>query len=159
MPKAPRASEVACCDQATRVSEYATSLPATIQDEEGARAYINNIDMVLLKEKLLEETGQPLVDIERAEERYKKWLFLRRKHRGELMPPTKDIDAIWHAHVLDTDAYHKDCAAALGYFLHHYPYFGRRGPGDKEKLQRAFENTKQRWTQEYNETLTGDASL
>lgn len=56
-----------------------------------------------------------------------------------LMVPTKDIDAMWHTHILDTEKYRADCRHVFGQFIHHFPYFGMRGEEDKLALQEAFE--------------------
>jgi len=35
--------------------------------------------------------------------------------------PTRDADAIWHAHLLFTRQYHDDCILLAGRFIHHEP--------------------------------------
>jgi hypothetical protein len=120
--------------------------------------YIRAIDMILLKEKLMETHSWTEAQADQVEQRYKNWLFLRRKYPGELMPPPEDIDQIWHAHILDTYAYHRDTAALFGGYFHHFPYFGRRGKADRQKLEHAFEDTKRRWKEEFEEDLTGSLS-
>src|SRR4051794_38226685 len=81
-----------------------------IPDLEGSREYINYIDCSLIKEKLMQgpEEGGPGWDAktaDRVEEKYKMWLFLKRKYENELVPPSRDIDFFWHAHILDSHAY------------------------------------------------------
>jgi hypothetical protein len=129
-----------------------------ITDLEGAREYINYIDCGMIKEKLLQgpEEGGPGWTPETAdkvEEKYKMWLFLKRKYENELVPPNREIDVFWHAHILDTHAYFRDTLAIFGKYLHHYPYFGMRGKADHEKLVSAFENTKRLFREEYGEEI------
>lgn len=38
-------------------------------------------------------------------------------------PP--DIDELWHAHMLDSQNYFKDCDVYFGYYLHHDPCIGQ----------------------------------
>jgi hypothetical protein len=56
--------------------------------------------------------------------------------------PTKDLDKVWHAHILDTVKYEADCNEIFGTFLHHFPYFGLRDDDDAKNLQAAFANTR-----------------
>jgi hypothetical protein len=149
---------VARCDTRSAAGIVSRSLPDKIESDDAVRIYIRNIDMIQLKQKLMEMHGWSAEEAELAEERYKKWLYLRRVHAGELMPPPEDIDQVWHAHILDTYAYHRDTAAIFGVYFHHFPYFGRRGEADRRKLEQAFENTKKRWREEYGEEPTGELS-
>jgi|GEM_PF-2999871 len=36
--------------------------------------------------------------------------------------PERDVDAIWHAHILFTEDYMKFCDQYFGYYLHHRPH-------------------------------------
>jgi hypothetical protein len=37
--------------------------------------------------------------------------------------PDEAIDAVWHAHILDTQAYIRDCERLFGRYLHHVPAY------------------------------------
>lgn len=76
-----------------------------------------------------------------AEHLYRRFLALVTRYGDRTICPTGPIDAFWHAHILDTHAYERDCAFLFGHILHHYPYFGMRGPDDRQDLERAFEDT------------------
>jgi hypothetical protein len=133
-----------------------------ITDLETVREYINYIDCSMIKQKLTQgsEEGGPgwtADTADRVEEKYKQWIFLKRKYENELVPPNREIDVFWHAHILDTHAYFRDTAAVFGKYLHHYPYFGMRGKADHEKLVSAFENTKRLFREEYGEDINGEA--
>jgi hypothetical protein len=56
-----------------------------------------------------------------------------------VIAPSKDVDAFWHGHILDTMKYAEDCDQVFGYFLHHFPYFGMRGADDAAALSAAAE--------------------
>jgi hypothetical protein len=84
---------------------------------------------------------------------YKRWLFLRRKHEGKLLPPTRDIDVLWHAHILDTCRYHEDCELIFGYYLHHYPSFGVDGDQNAVKFSKAFRQLAELYKEEFKVEL------
>jgi len=48
---------------------------------------------------------------------------------------------VWHAHILDTNAYAPDCEKVFGKFLHHFPYWGMRGEEDLVDLYSAWNRT------------------
>src|SRR5690606_21763289 len=73
-----------------------------------------------------------------AEDLYRKFLALNLRYPDRKICPTGPIDDFWHAHILDTQAYERDCAALFGKLLHHFPYFGMRGPDDLAALEAAF---------------------
>jgi hypothetical protein len=50
------------------------------------------------------------------------------------LPPSRVMDQFWHEHILDTQAYFRDCAHIAGDYIHHFPYFGMRSPADVERL-------------------------
>lgn len=63
--------------------------------------------------------------------------------------PNGPIDFFWHQHILDTMAYGQDCEHVMGYFLHHYPYFGLNG--DTDDRDDAFVVTNTIYRQMYGE--------
>ncbi|MCB1917122.1 MAG: glycine-rich domain-containing protein-like [Rhodocyclaceae bacterium] len=69
---------------------------------------------------------------------YRRFLFLTCLHPERLVVPTKEIDEVWHAHILDTKKYFDDCHNLCGKFIHHFPYLGLRGRQDEEQLNEAF---------------------
>jgi hypothetical protein len=74
-----------------------------------------------------------------AVEEYRRFLFLT-VTREETIVPTEFVDAVWHAHILDTMKYAEDCQNVFGFFLHHFPYFGMRGEEDQTTLQKTFQD-------------------
>jgi hypothetical protein len=117
--------------------------PRRIADLAAVYDYISDMDFSAVKEMLTSPglaSDSPIEEIHAdfCELHYKRWLFLRRKYEGQLLPPTRDIDILWHAHILDTYRYHEDCELVFGYYFHHYPYFGVRGDEDAANFNRAF---------------------
>lgn len=72
---------------------------------------------------------------------YRRFLYLCKLHPAARLVPTAPIDVFWHYHILDTVKYHEDCEGLFGYYLHHFPYLGARGPEDQLELAREFQNT------------------
>lgn len=99
---------------------------------------VGRLDFTLLKRKLTEEKGWAPDLCDEVEDLYRKFLALTARYRDEKICPTGPIDTFWHAHILDTRAYARDCEAVFGEFLHHFPYFGMRGPEDEAALERTF---------------------
>lgn len=75
-------------------------------------------------------------------EEYRRFLMLCQKYPDEAIVPSNVVDDFWHLHILDTQKYADDCARHLGFFLHHFPYFGMRGEEDAANLRRAWARTK-----------------
>jgi len=84
------------------------------------------------------------VDIDRAITRYLCFLHLVAQHPGEAIAPTRDIDVIWHLHMLSPRAYHADCTRLFGELLDHDGGFGQE-PEEVPVLARTFERTAARW--------------
>ncbi len=76
-----------------------------------------------------------------AELEYRRFLTLKVLYPNVALVPSKAVDKIWHAHILDTRAYRDDCEAVFGHFIDHYPYFGIYGNEDYKNLQDAFSET------------------
>ena len=105
---------------------------------------IFSIDLSMVKLKLMdtdEGTGWSAEQCERVELEYRRYLTLSRQYPNKGVVPSKMVDAFWHFHILDTQAYAEDCQKVFGYFLHHYPYFGMRGEEDAQALGEAYDET------------------
>jgi hypothetical protein len=99
---------------------------------------VSRLDFTLLKRKMIEEHGWTPEFCDEAESLYRRFLALNARYPDRKICPTGPIDAFWHAHILDTRAYMRDCELVLGEYLHHFPYFGMRGPEDQAALEKAF---------------------
>ncbi len=98
---------------------------------------VGQLDFTMLKRKLIEENAWTSEFCEEVESLYRKFLALNVRYRNQKICPTGPIDTFWHAHILDTRAYARDCQVIFGDYLHHFPYFGMRGPGDQAALDRS----------------------
>ena len=68
--------------------------------------------------------------------------------------PTKELDKVWHCHMLDPIAYYNDCIAYHNKLIGHNPSL-EMSEGEKERLNFYFNQTKQLWQEEYNEEYSG----
>ncbi|HXQ73663.1 MAG TPA: hypothetical protein VN844_24390 [Pyrinomonadaceae bacterium] len=89
-----------------------------------------------------EGKGWDEAKLARTEQEYLKFLALNYAYPGLTIVPDKDVDEFWHQHILDTRAYANDTMSIFGYFLHHFPYLGTRGPADEERLAQCYSDTR-----------------
>jgi hypothetical protein len=130
---------VSTFNQANPVSFEAAQ--AMIRSDEALRdalERVNQLDFSMLRRKMIEEHGWTAEFSDEAEFLYRRFLALNARYPDRKICPTGPIDAFWHAHILDTRAYMRDCGAVLGEYLHHFPYFGMRGSEDRAALESAF---------------------
>jgi hypothetical protein len=129
----------------------------------GIAPAIASLDLEMVKMKMREpeeKLGWTHEQVEAAEIEYKRYLTLclRFPYPKHSVVPNKIMDTMWHYHIMDTKAYHKDCNTVFGHYLHHYPYFGLRGEEDAKNLKSAFEKTKEYYISEFREPMTRDAA-
>lgn len=122
----------------------------------GSQKAINQLDFSMIFHKICMPSEHQWVVWEKeaaleAVGVYRNWLWIIRKYGAEYpaLPPSIEIDEIWHYHILDTRKYQKDCQAIFGCFLDHYPYFGIDDKSTMEDLSNAFETTKLLYRQEF----------
>lgn len=126
--------------------------PAALTLDE-IHAYIKAIDFSLIVNKLVCYGGWLKSDADKTCELYRNFLFLSRKYQDESLPPSEDIDEFWHAHILDTEKYHQDCAVIFGSYRHHYPYFGIDANTTHTDLENAFTRTQALHLAEFGEPI------
>jgi len=80
---------------------------------------------------------------------YSMFLCLINLYPKRKLVPTQEIDRVWHHHILDTMKYAEDCEMLFGRFIHHFPYFGKRGEVDKNNLYIAFSETQKLFQQHF----------
>lgn len=59
--------------------------------------------------------------LDNAAVEYRQFLAISKTSEGHGLIPSKDADEIWHAHIIHTIDYVRDCQAYFGYYLHHVP--------------------------------------
>lgn len=102
------------------------------------------LDFHLLRAKLSDPVeGEDLSgeQLDLAEREYRRFLTLHLLHPTVDLVPNRLVDLFWHAHILDTAGYQRDCARLFGYLLHHDPYLGMDGPESYRELELMFART------------------
>lgn len=89
-------------------------------------------------------------EVDKAIERYKKFLRLAKEYPSDRLSPTKDIDEIWHLHMLSPIKHHSDCQKYFGKTLDHNGGFGKLDE-EKDEWMKYCLKTKELWMELYNE--------
>ena len=62
------------------------------------------------------------VELRIVESEYRSYLAQHKENPDDNVRPTKQVDVVWHAHIIHTRKYHADCQDYFGYYLHHTPF-------------------------------------
>jgi hypothetical protein len=123
------------------------------QNDERIPESIRSLDFEPLVVKLLEEQKAQSVDEAWfAVRELARFYTLLLKYPQRRLCPSRFVDKVWHAHILDTIYYRRDCQNVFGRYLDHFPYFGLRGQQDSKDLIAAFVAMREY----YNETFGED---
>jgi hypothetical protein len=120
------------------------------------------LDLEPIKMKLMDKKegqGWSSAQADRYELEYKRFLALLAKFPDDVIAPSTSVDKFWHAHILDTVKYARDCESVFGYFLHHYPYFGLRGEQDAANLAKAAIRMRRLYEQEFGAAISVAAGV
>jgi hypothetical protein len=112
---------------------------------EKVRSGISKLDLEPMVFKIMENDdgeGWPEHYVRKVEISYRRFLYLNATNPAFPVVPSKAVDTFWHYHILDTRKYEADCKIIFGRMFHHFPYFGMRGESDKLALDKAFDDTK-----------------
>ncbi|MBP0016796.1 MAG: glycine-rich domain-containing protein-like [Cyanobacteria bacterium SBLK] len=106
-----------------------------------------------------EGKGLTLEEATRGIEEYRKFLILQYFHRDRGIVPTREMDKVWHTHILDTVKYREDCQRLFGEMLDHFPYLGLRGGSDRQLLEDTFRESQVLFEQTFGITHHSPAML
>jgi len=109
---------------------------------------LEQLDLSQMIDKLIEEDH--LGDQEYVNHcirEYKKFLHMIVLHPDTYFVPPKDIDKVWHRHILDTFKYQEFCYDFCGYFIHHLPDY-EQSPSPQN--QEGFTKTLKIYQQSFN---------
>jgi hypothetical protein len=88
------------------------------------------------------EPGLTIAQATEAIEKYRQFLVLNYLYPRCIIVPSRVVDHVWHAALLDTFAYAETCMHLFGHFVHHFP--GRvLETADDQKLEAAFDHSRQ----------------
>jgi len=109
-------------------------------------AVIRDLDLSAVRARLIQKKGWTTAHADRLVEEYREYLALFYFHPGEeLVPPSQDLDDVWHEHILDTQRYAADCHNVFGRFIHHIPGLEHGTDRHAAGLQR----TRSHWWQRF----------
>jgi hypothetical protein len=107
---------------------------------------VNELDLEPIVYKLMHpdpgERALSLAEADQAVALYRCFLKLCVLHPGAAIVPTRQLDHVWHTHMLDTAKYRADCNHVFGRFLDHFPYAGLRGVADRRGWRADFARTR-----------------
>ena len=106
-----------------------------------------------------ESTMWSLEKADRIAHLYRAFFYLSWKYPNKAIVPNKAVDEFWHQHILDTSKYEEDCQSIFGHFLHHFPYFGMRGEGDRQALESAFAETLALLQEQFGQSIFGKSDI
>lgn len=93
-----------------------------MKTEATVRRLIANLDLVKIRKRVKKENpdwdAKKLKDVENQ---YRGFLFVIWKYPKLRAVPSMKIDEFWHAHILYTQKYMKDCNKIYGKYIHHTP--------------------------------------
>ena len=99
----------------------------------------------------------PDSDSVEAAARYEKFLTLIQRYPDTPIAPTRDIDEMWHVHMLHPVAYYHDCMANFGEIIDHNGGFGNEAH-EVPVLTATFQYTAALWEKEFGEPYTSAGS-
>lgn len=121
---------------------------ASVIPLEQAQAIIFQIDLSHVIRRLVKVDGWVKCSAEEALIQYRRYIFLQKKYgQAYELPPSREVDAVWHAHILHTEKYWDFCQKIFGYYLHHHPHLVRAG--SVEALKRDFLQTQKLCHEEF----------
>ncbi|MFW9928918.1 MAG: glycine-rich domain-containing protein [Candidatus Thorarchaeota archaeon] len=121
---------------------------------EQARYLIYNQDMSAIIYRLTHVNGWSSDEAIEATNQYRNYLYLAKKYKDSYtLPPSKDIDDVWHAHILHTKDYIKFCNEVFGEYLHHTPGTGEVQDKNNNKFPNLFEQTQELYKREFGDYI------
>ncbi|MEL6776657.1 MAG: glycine-rich domain-containing protein-like [Cyanobacteria bacterium J06597_16] len=105
---------------------------------------LSKVDFGPIAYKLMnpeEGEGWTIERATQAIEQYRRFLFLVNQYPERKIVPSREIDQVWHTHILDTAKYRQDCDLIFGEFMDHWPYFGMKDAEEEKELHLSFSDT------------------
>ncbi len=135
--------ECARADNVLTLPRVSGAIQAVPAEERICR--VDALDLEPIVYKLMNpEPGEAGLTLARADQDvalYRCFLKLCVLHPAATIVPTRQLDHVWHTHMLDTAKYRADCDWAFGFFIDHFPYIGFRGEADRRAWREDFAQT------------------
>ncbi len=123
-------------------------------------ARVDELDLEPLVFKLMHPgPGEPGAGLGRADqdaELYRCFLRLCVLYPRATIVPSRAIDQVWHAHMLDTVKYRIDCDRVFGQPLDHFPYAGLRGEDDQRAWREDYSRTRELFREHFGVEIGAD---
>jgi hypothetical protein len=136
-------------------AQIVTAFPEATTEERLRR--IDALDLEPIAYKLMHpelgEMALSLAEADRHVELYRCFLKLCVLHPDARIVPTRQLDRVWHTHVLDTAKYRADCDHMFGHFMDHFPYAGLRGEEDRRAWRGDFARTRRLFADHFGEEI------
>lgn len=99
------------------------AVQSVAQNTYNVKSVLDQFEGIKLATKKVQEENQwSDAKTKEVEREYKRWLIMLKELPCETLPMiSRDVDAIWHQHILFTKAYRKETQGFFGYFLDHEP--------------------------------------
>jgi len=78
-------------------------------------------DLALVKYRLISKLKWQDLEADMVLVEYVRFLRMVASGRQSSLVPSLKVDEVWHAHILHTAMYAKDCQRIAGRFIHHHP--------------------------------------
>jgi hypothetical protein len=104
------------------------------------------------------ETGLSLAQADRDVALYRCFLKLCVLYPDAAIVPTRQLDRVWHTHMLDTAKYQADCEEVFGRFMHHFPYAGLRDEADRRAWLEDFVQTRRLFREHFGADIGAEAA-
>jgi len=120
-----------------------------------AKQFIDELDLTPIVHRLITVSKWSKKQAIEACQQYKNYLYLVKKYGEQYtLPPSIDVDEVWHAHILHTEEYLAFCKQVFGGFLHHHPGHTDGKAVSAESYEAIFEQHTQRfYYEEFNDYL------
>jgi len=124
--------------------------PQTVssQQDKKVKKMIADLDLTSVLQRLIKIDKWNKEEAIVAIKQYRNFLYLKYKFPQQILPPSYEIDEVWHAHILHTKDYCHVCHLLYGKFLHHYPQSVEQSH-EKVKMQQLFDITQELYYQEF----------
>ena len=137
-------------------SSYTPSKSISTTEAKDFLQRLSKIDFGPIAFKLMHPDEGEGWEIERttqAIEAYRQFLFLSAKYPTQRIVPSREVDLVWHTHILDTAKYREDCNLLFGKFIDHWPYFGMNSEAEKQASEQAFATTQALAKKHFGKTI------
>jgi hypothetical protein len=121
---------------------------------EESQDYVYSMSLQPIINKMIKQDGWSKKEALEVSLLYRNFLYLNRKYGSKYkLPPTAEIDEMWHNHILDTQKYRIDCVKIFGRYFDHYPYFGIDDNSNSNDIEQAFSNFQRIYLNEFGSPI------